>query len=146
MIDNQESPSKMLDAYKEGNLSDKLHRLKVRLGQQPMDYKTFNDTLGMLEQLAATQKALDSAVKARQWISTKERLPTRFDNSNDYCQIDCLVVQRDCIKHLVWNCEHNCWDDDSGDDWYCEPMAVEYWQPFPELPTPPEAALANIKE
>lgn len=52
-----------------GDLRDKVHSVKVRLGRQPMDYKTFNDTLGLLEQLTTTQQKLDTAAEALEWLT-----------------------------------------------------------------------------
>lgn len=71
-----------------------------------------------------------------QWISTKDRLPEK-PGLSDYEQIDCLVIHKGERRHLVWNCEHMVWDDSSGDDWVCNPLDVDYWMPFPDMPDHP---------
>jgi hypothetical protein len=69
-----------------------------------------------------------------QWISTKDRLPQK-PGIEAYEQLDCLVYLNGEIIHLVWNCEHLCWDDHTGDDWYCDQDAPSHWMPFPQPPT-----------
>lgn len=68
------------------------------------------------------------------WISTKQRLPVK-PNLKPYEQIPCLVVRNGQVEILVWNCEHICWDDSSGDDFACAASYVEYWAPLPEPPS-----------
>nr|DAN48674.1 MAG TPA: Protein of unknown function (DUF551) [Caudoviricetes sp.] len=36
-------------------------------------------------------------------------------------------------KLLVWNEYHNVWDDEDGDDVYCERDKIDAWMPLPEL-------------
>lgn len=68
-----------------------------------------------------------------EWITTKDKPPLR-KGKGEYEQQDCLVFHNGEIKHLVWNCEHECWDDSTGDDFYCHPKDVDYWMPFPPSP------------
>jgi len=35
---------------------------------------------------------------------------------------------------LVFNHEHECWDNDDFDDYHCDIDGVDYWMPFPDLP------------
>jgi hypothetical protein len=32
------------------------------------------------------------------------------------------------MELLLWNCEHEVWDDFDGDDSCCDKFDVEYWQ------------------
>ncbi len=62
------------------------------------------------------------------------------DRPGWYEQYDCLVFHKGEIKHLVWNCEHLCWDDSSGDDFYCDPLEPSHYMLFPESPERDDAA------
>lgn len=44
-----------------------------------------------------------------------------------YEQIDCIVVINNDLKHLVWNCEHEVWDDSDGDDFYCDAITPSHY-------------------
>lgn len=60
-----------------------------------------------------------------------------------YEHVHCLVVvtkttpkgvQWQEIKHLAWNCEHEVWDGDDGDDISPDHNFVTHWMEFPRLP------------
>lgn len=57
------------------------------------------------------------------WISVKDRLPE---------DEECVYVIPQC-KLLCWNEYHNVWDDEDGDDYYCDKDAVSHWMPIPEF-------------
>ena len=38
------------------------------------------------------------------------------------------------VKILTWNPHYACWDDEEGDDNYCEPENIYCWMPLPEKP------------
>ena len=38
------------------------------------------------------------------------------------------------IKILTWNSYYTCWDDEEGDDNYCDPEQVYCWMPLPDKP------------
>ena len=38
------------------------------------------------------------------------------------------------IRILTWNQHYNCWDDEEGDDNFCDPEDVSHWMPLPEKP------------
>ncbi len=67
------------------------------------------------------------------WIKTKEKQPERQPNVR-YSQVPCLVYYNGQVMILQFNHEHECWDDEDGDDYCCDIESVEYWMP---LPTPP---------
>ncbi len=67
------------------------------------------------------------------WISTTERLPEKPGKRN-YEHVACLVTRGYGTEILMWNCEHECWDDASGDDYECDPLTVTHWQPLPQPP------------
>lgn len=90
-----------------------------------------------VEEIAALKQALaekSEEIKRLQrqmpyWISTEERLPEKPGKSH-YEHVDCLVLKQGYIEHLMWNCEHLCWDDEAGDDYNCDAMAVSHWMPM----------------
>lgn len=67
------------------------------------------------------------------WIKTSELLPERKENTR-YSQVPCLVVRNGEITILVFNHEHECWDQEDGDDYCCDIFDIKYWQPLPEYP------------
>lgn len=70
------------------------------------------------------------------WKSTEiDGLPPKPGVKN-YEQIPCLVIRNGDYQILVWNCEHNCWDDESGDDYECDPLDVDHYIPLSELSNP----------
>ena len=36
------------------------------------------------------------------------------------------------VKILIFNKYDECWDDEYGDDWWCNLNHVKYWCPLPE--------------
>lgn len=63
--------------------------------------------------------------KQSPWIRTEDRLPE--DNE--------LVLTSSSIygtKLLVWNEFHKVWDDEDGDDTYCDRDKIDAWMPIPE--------------
>jgi len=67
------------------------------------------------------------------WNKISERLPERVPNVR-YSQVPCIVVRGGCVEMLVFNHEHNCWDDSTGDDYECDINSVQYWMDIPEPP------------
>lgn len=63
-------------------------------------------------------------------VNSLDDLPKKQTNS--YEQYDCLVSRKGEVLHLVWNCEHTCWDQSDGDDYYCDPLDVDGYMLFPE--------------
>lgn len=51
-----------------------------------------------------------------------------------YEQIACLVYHKGETVLRVWNCEHLCWDDAYGDDYFCDPFEPTHWRPLPPSP------------
>jgi hypothetical protein len=68
------------------------------------------------------------------WISVNDKLPLK-DKSND---IECLCFDNyhNQVRVLVFNVYHNCWDDESGDDFYTDAIGsrVTHWMPLPNKP------------
>lgn len=79
------------------------------------------------------------------WIKTSEHLPPR-DETKGYSQVPCLVNKRYDwerngkkgsyyqIQILLFNHEHEVWDQEDGDDFDCEIERVTHWMPLPERP------------
>ncbi len=83
------------------------------------------------------------------WIKSATRLPIAADHpggptrKNHWGQdvpidhVPCLVVLRAHPREvalLPWNLRHECWDDASGDDFYCGAGDVLHWMPAPAVP------------
>jgi len=64
------------------------------------------------------------------WIKTSEQRP----DSNNIVHVRVLVWTEDEIKILCFNHLNECWDDESGDDYFCDVEDVEYWMELPEEP------------
>lgn len=67
------------------------------------------------------------------WIKTSDRLPAKPGVSR-YEHVHCLVYYKREVRILAWNCEHLCWDDESGDDYLCKPTDPTHWMPLPKPP------------
>lgn len=80
----------------------------------------------------------DNPQSAPGWIKVNSEadLPKK-PGLKPYEQIDCMVIHKGDMKHLVWNCEHLVWDDASGDDFYCNATEPTYYMPL-EWPSQPQ--------
>ena len=67
------------------------------------------------------------------WIKTSEQRPPREPNVK-YSNPRVLVCTEGEVMILCFNHEHECWDDESGDDYECDVEDVEYWMPLPKEP------------
>lgn len=67
------------------------------------------------------------------WIKTSERKPERLPNVR-YSNPKVIVWHKGEVTMLCFNHEHECWDDEDGDDYYCDIESVEYWMPLPNKP------------
>lgn len=76
------------------------------------------------------------------WRYTKDgEIPQNQDSMNSYGgHVACLVemVHFD-YKVLCYNVYEHCWDDDEGDDYYCDTYEVKRWIPIKELTEEREA-------
>ena len=68
-----------------------------------------------------------------EWISVKDQLPKKDGDSSIYC----LVF--DSYNGIVvrpYNEVHGCWDQEDGDDYYCDAVGgkITHWMPLPEPP------------
>ena len=60
-----------------------------------------------------------------------------YTNQNDFPQpragkgdndeFQCLGYDHGQYILLYWNCHYECWDDEQGDDYYCDKDKVEKW-------------------
>ena len=60
------------------------------------------------------------------WIPAKDKRPEDGQS--------CIVWKSQDMSIKVYNDEHNCWDDEYGDDYCCEYEDAEYWMPLPKAP------------
>lgn len=70
---------------------------------------------------------------ADKWIKTSEQHPERLPNVR-YSNPKVIVWYKGEITMLCFNHEHECWDDEDGDDYCCDIESVEYWMPLPNKP------------
>lgn len=68
------------------------------------------------------------------WTLTTDKPHPDKPGKANYEQIRCLVVYRGETLLRLWNCEHLCWDDEEGDDWFCDVDDVTAWMLAPEPP------------
>lgn len=59
-------------------------------------------------------------------ILSEDDLPMK-PGIHSYEHVDCLIFHEGEVKRRPWNCEHRCWDDDEGDDFYCAPLAPSHY-------------------
>jgi hypothetical protein len=69
------------------------------------------------------------------WIASKDKKHPDKPGLESYEHVPCLVIHRGMLLFRLWNCEHLCWDDEDGDDYYCDAGAVSYWAEIGKLPT-----------
>jgi hypothetical protein len=71
-----------------------------------------------------------------EWHRTIDKMHPEKPGKCRYEQIlcFCLLKKNRSIKVLQWNCEHLVWDDESGDDFFCEASQVIAWALFPGFP------------
>lgn len=55
-------------------------------------------------------------------INSLDDMPKKKYGENQYEQYTCIVLHKGQEKEAVWNCEHLCWDDPSGDDWMIDAL------------------------
>lgn len=58
---------------------------------------------------------------------------------NPYEHVDCLIIYKGDLLLRPWNCEHCCFDDEDGDDFFCQIQDVTTWAIAP-LSAPPKRA------
>lgn len=69
-----------------------------------------------------------------EWIRIKDKLHPDKPNITRYEQVPCLVVYKGVVSIKLWNCEHLVWDDEDGDDFFCNAQLISHWMPLPEPP------------
>lgn len=70
-----------------------------------------------------------------EWIPTADKLRPDKPGKRPYEQVPCLVVKNQEILIRLWNFEHLVWDDEDGDDFFCNAVDVTHWMPLPDLPS-----------
>jgi len=62
------------------------------------------------------------------WIKCEDELPIEEDFY--------LVYEHGRKTVRQFNVYHNCWDDEQGDDYYCDAVGdrITHWQPLPGDP------------
>ena len=75
-----------------------------------------------------------------EWISVNNELPSQDGWYLVYCQSGSVV--------RVYNTYHECWDDEDGDDVYCDAVHgdVTHWMPLPPPPTSHNKKLSEMKQ
>lgn len=76
---------------------------------------------------AALASARDDAP---QWHKTTDGLPKK-PGLLPYEQIECMIwLPNGDIEVALWNCEHECWDDEHGDDYRYDPCHPTHYMPM----------------
>lgn len=86
-------------------------------------------TMNMLSQAA-------DALEATLWRPNTQKPVKPGISSYEY--VDCWIVKDGKVIARPWNCEHECFDDQEYDDWFCDIEDVSAWMPIVN-PAPPEA-------
>lgn len=47
---------------------------------------------------------------------------------NRLYDIPCLVHSKYGFMILWWNAEYKCWDNEQGDDYYCDKELIDKWE------------------
>jgi hypothetical protein len=86
-----------------------------------------------LKAIAKEELAKKGIAKADDWISVDDRLPYRDGDSSVFCLVN------DTYEGIVvrpFNEAHVCWDQEDGDDYYCDAKGgkITHWRPLPEAP------------
>lgn len=68
-----------------------------------------------------------------EWVSVKDRLPEK-PGLVSYEHVYCLIFYNGDVLLRPWNCEHLCWDDESGDDFELKPKDPTHWMLLPSGP------------
>jgi len=115
---------------------DKIREALEEIALQCEDpYGTPDEDRELFRSVALRARALISILPSCEgWIPTTERLPEKPGKSN-YEYVECLIFYKGEILMRPWNCEHQVWDDEEHDDFFCVPTAPTHWRP---LPSPPE--------
>ncbi len=66
---------------------------------------------------------------ASPWVRTSDRLPEPSEGSNS-SHVWVLAFHNGEQKILPYNPHHKCWDDETGDDYLCDPLEVSHWAPM----------------
>lgn len=66
-------------------------------------------------------------MKKTDWIKTEVQVPPE---KHPYV----LAIHKGTQKILCYNDHHKCWDDEEGDDYFCDTKDVEWWMPLPDYP------------
>ncbi len=63
------------------------------------------------------------------WIKVTDKLPESDNSFLVYDTYNGVVVR-------PFNKFHNCWDDEDGDDYYCDAVGgkITHWMPLPNEP------------
>lgn len=91
--------------------------------------------LGQLNAEMICKKAAD-ALAATLWRPNTQKPAKPGISSYEY--VDCWIVKDGKVIERPWNCEHECFDDQEYDDWFCNMEDVSAWMPIVK-PAPPEA-------
>lgn len=94
----------------------------------------------LYEALEQQQSEIEEINKANEWISVEDRLPPE-DKDCSYSSVWCEVYIKGVGISIHPFCHpHMCWDDQEGDDYFCDAVGarITHWKP---LPKPPEAKL-----
>lgn len=62
-----------------------------------------------------------------EWVKTSEKLHPDKHGLKQHEEVPCIIIRKGRRMLRIWNCTHMVWDDEEGDDFYCEAHDVDYW-------------------
>ena len=83
-------------------------------------------------------------IAAGQWVfpTSKDHMPKKPGKA-EYEYVECLVLYRGELLARPWNCEHECFDDEAQDDYFCDWNAVTAYM---DLTAARQSVAAYLKE
>ncbi len=69
------------------------------------------------------------------WYRPQDQLPKK-PGIESYEHVDCLILYKGQLLLRPWNCEHEVFDDEEGDDHFCNAEDVTLWAACSRPPVP----------
>jgi hypothetical protein len=69
------------------------------------------------------------------WYKPQDQLPKK-PGIESYEHVDCLILYKGQLLFRPWNCEHEVFDDEEGDDHFCNAEDVTLWAACQRPPVP----------
>ena len=104
--------------------------LILQRGEYQIDGDDNNDETGIIgiDPVIYVEKLATAATAAAwEWKDPSVELPKK-PGKQSYEYVDCLILKKTGdVLFRPWNCEHECFDDEGYDDFYCDASDVKLW-------------------